>query len=124
MLPLQKAGNFPVQTIQPVMPTMSAASTNNTPAWLSGIGDSLSMGIDLWRQTEQVLAIKDATGQARNELDNTVQVESPQVVETVVQPANPAQKQFELGVAGLKVGAGTLLLVFGGIGFLWWLSRK
>ncbi|OEG72318.1 hypothetical protein BEL05_04905 [Shewanella colwelliana] len=91
--------------------------------WLGTVQDGLDFGLNTWLKIEQMNAMKDASGAGRKAMDDTVQVESPQVVE-VVQVPQPNQDLVQQALSGLKIGTGSMLAVFGGIAFLWWLSKR
>lgn len=96
----------------------------NTGGWFSGVRDGLDFGMETWFKIEQMNAMKDASGEGRKAMDNTVQVESPQVVEVVQAPQQPNQNFVQEALKGLKIGTGSMLAVFGGIAFLWWISKR
>lgn len=107
----------------PIVQTPTINPSANTGSWFSGIQDGLDFGLNTWLKIEQMNAMKDASAAGRYQMDNTVQVESPQVVE-VVQVPQQNQDLVQQALSGLKIGTGTLFAVVGGIAFLWWLSKR
>ncbi len=91
--------------------------------FLSGATDFLSSGLNLYGQFSAIEAAKDAQGQGQEELDRTVEVQTPQVVQTMA-PTERGQQMYNNALGGLQFGTGTILGIIGLIGFLWWMTNK
>ena len=92
-----------------------------TGGYWSDIQDGLSFGLDSWLKVEAFNAQKDASGYGQKDLNNTVEVQTPQVVQAAPTPAKTMQQQL---AQGLQMGTGTLAAVVGGVALLWFLTKK
>ncbi|GGI85903.1 hypothetical protein [Shewanella gelidii] len=112
------------QSVLPKAQVMMEKPSVTNFGFMDTINDGMSTGLDWWMKYEQIAAMKDAGTLGRKQMDDTVQAQTPQVIE-VQRPVQQQKNLYQQAADGLKVATGSYL----GIGLLllvgvWWISRK
>ena len=110
----------PAPMMSPAVAAPNLAQSQGTTGFFGQANSFLSDGLALWKQYEEVQAVKDLSGQGQKEHLQTVQQQAPTVPQQT-----PAQQMKQKLAGGLQMGVaayGAIAVV--GIAAFWLLTRR